>query len=148
MNIHEYQAKEILTKYGVETPKGGIAYSPENAKDMATELGGDMWVVRAQIHSGARGKAGGIILCDTPLAVAQATDKLLGKNLVKFLQEKNYNNLYKISKENCDLRDYNQLCNLIIRIEINNYYLKCYNLNNSIFNIIIDIIQNKIICIN
>ena len=48
MNIHEYQAKEILTKYGVATPKGGIAYSPENAKDMATELGGDMWVVKAQ----------------------------------------------------------------------------------------------------
>ena len=79
MNIHEYQAKEILTKYGVATPKGGIAYSPENAKDMATELGGDMWVVKAQIHSGARGKAGGIILCNSSLEVAQATDKILGK---------------------------------------------------------------------
>ena len=82
MNIHEYQAKEILAKFGVSIPKGGIAYSPENAKDRATELGGDLWVVKAQIHSGARGKAGGIILCNTPLEVAQATDKLLGKKLV------------------------------------------------------------------
>ena len=69
MNIHEYQAKEILTKYGVETPKGGIAYSPENAKDMATELGGDMWVVKAQIHSGARGKASGIIVCNSQRSI-------------------------------------------------------------------------------
>ena len=46
MNIHEYQAKEILSKFGVSIPKGGIAYSPENAKDRATELGGDLWVVK------------------------------------------------------------------------------------------------------
>jgi malate-CoA ligase subunit beta len=82
MNIHEYQAKEILTKYGVETPKGGIAYSPENAKDMATELGGDMWVVKAQIHSGARGKAGGIIVCNSHQEVSDAANTLLGKTLV------------------------------------------------------------------
>tara|TARA_Y100000748_G_scaffold303647_1_gene309519 strand:+ start:1004 stop:1156 length:153 start_codon:yes stop_codon:yes gene_type:complete len=50
MNIHEYQAKEILSKFGVSIPKGGIAYSPENAKDRASELGGEMWVVKAQIH--------------------------------------------------------------------------------------------------
>ena len=62
MNIHEYQAKEILSRFGVSIPKGGVAYSPENAKDRATELGGDLWVVKAQIHSGARGKAGGIIV--------------------------------------------------------------------------------------
>ena len=82
MDIHEYQAKEILSKFGVSIPKGGLAYSPENAKDRATELGGDLWVVKAQIHSGARGKAGGIIVCNSPLEVAQATDKLLGKKLV------------------------------------------------------------------
>ena len=82
MDIHEYQAKKILSDFGVTIPRGGIAYSPENAENKAREIGGTKWVVKAQIHSGARGKAGGIIVCDTPLAVAQATDKLLGKKLV------------------------------------------------------------------
>ena len=82
MDIHEYQAKKILSDFGVNIPRGGIAYSPENAENKAREIGGNKWVVKAQIHSGARGKAGGIILCETPLAVAQATDKLLGKKLV------------------------------------------------------------------
>ena len=82
MDIHEYQAKKILSDFGVTIPRGGIVYSPENAENKAREIGGNKWVVKAQIHSGARGKAGGIIVCDTPLAVAQATDKLLGKKLV------------------------------------------------------------------
>ena len=82
MDIHEYQAKKILSDFGVTIPRGGIAYSPENAENKAREIGGNKWIVKAQIHSGARGKAGGIILCDTPLAVAQATDKLLGKKLI------------------------------------------------------------------
>ena len=82
MDIHEYQAKKILSDFGVTIPRGGIAYSPENAENKAREIGGTKWVVKAQVHSGARGKAGGIILCDTPLSVAQATDKLLGKKLV------------------------------------------------------------------
>jgi len=82
MDIHEYQAKKILSDFGVKIPRGGIAYSPENAENKAREIGGSKWVVKAQIHSGARGKAGGIIICDSPLKVAQATDKLLGKKLV------------------------------------------------------------------
>ena len=82
MDIHEYQAKEILSSFGVIIPRGGIVYSPENAENKAREIGGSKWVVKAQIHSGARGKAGGIIFCNTPLEVAQATDKLLGKKLV------------------------------------------------------------------
>ncbi len=82
MDIHEYQAKEILSSFGVTIPRGGIVYSPENAENKAREIGGSKWVVKAQIHSGARGKAGGIIVCDSPLEVAQATDKLLGKKLV------------------------------------------------------------------
>ena len=82
MDIHEYQAKKILSDFGVTIPRGGIVYSPENAENKAREIGGSKWVVKAQIHSGARGKAGGIIVCDTPLEVAQATDKLLGKKLV------------------------------------------------------------------
>ena len=82
MDIHEYQAKEILSSFGVTIPRGGIVYSPETAENKAREIGGSKWVVKAQIHSGARGKAGGIIVCNSPLEVAQATDKLLGKKLV------------------------------------------------------------------
>ena len=82
MDIHEYQAKKILSDFGVKIPTGGIVYSPENAENKAREIGGSKWVVKAQVHSGARGKAGGIIVCDSPLEVADATDKLLGKKLV------------------------------------------------------------------
>ena len=82
MDIHEYQAKKILSSFGVTIPRGGIVYSPENAENKAREIGGSKWVAKAQIHSGARGKAGGIIVCNSPLEVAQATDKLLGKKLV------------------------------------------------------------------
>ena len=82
MDIHEYQAKKILSGFGIEIPRGGIAYSPENAENKAREIGGSKWVVKAQIHSGARGKAGGIIICNSALEVAQAADKLLGKKLV------------------------------------------------------------------
>ena len=82
MDIHEYQAKKILSDFGVKIPTGGIVYSPENAENKAREIGGSKWVVKAQVHSGARGKAGGIIVCNSTLEVAQATDKLLGKKLV------------------------------------------------------------------
>ena len=82
MNIHEYQAKEILSEYGVPITNGYIADSPQNAKDSATKIGGNLWVVKAQIHSGARGKAGGIIVCKNEQEVSDATSKLLGKTLV------------------------------------------------------------------
>ena len=82
MDIHEYQAKKILSDFGVKIPTAGIVYSPENAENKAREIGGSKWVVKAQVHSGARGKAGGIIICNSPLEVADATDKLLGKKLI------------------------------------------------------------------
>jgi len=82
MDIHEYQAKKILSGFGVTIPRGGIVYSPENAENKARELGGSKWVVKAQVHSGARGKAGGVVVCNTVLEVAQAADKLLGKKLI------------------------------------------------------------------
>ena len=63
MDIHEYQAKELLAKFGVPVPQGGLAYSPEQAAYRARDIGGDAWVVKAQIHSGGRGKAGGVKLC-------------------------------------------------------------------------------------
>jgi len=82
MNIHEYQAKQILSKFNVPIPKGLVADSAEAAQSSAKELGGDLWVVKAQIHSGARGKAGGIIVCKNEQDVSDATNKLLGKTLV------------------------------------------------------------------
>ena len=82
MDIHEYQAKELLTAFGVPVPKGGVAYSAEQAVYRASEIGGLRWVVKAQIHSGARGKAGGIRLCSTDADVRQAAKELLGKTLV------------------------------------------------------------------
>ena len=66
MDIHEYQAKEILAKFGVPVPKGGLAYSPEQAEFRAREIGGDTWVVKAQIHSGGRGQAGGVKFVRSP----------------------------------------------------------------------------------
>ncbi len=82
MDIHEYQAKELLQGFDVSVPRGGLAYSPEQAAYRATEIGGQRWVVKAQIHSGARGKAGGIIVCDSEKEVWNAADQLLGKKLV------------------------------------------------------------------
>jgi succinyl-CoA synthetase beta subunit len=82
MNIHEYQAKEILAGYGVPIVSGALAYSPEQATYRAREIGGDTWVVKAQVHSGARGKAGGIKVCKTDKEIWDAADEMLGKRLV------------------------------------------------------------------
>ena len=82
MEIHEYQAKEILTDFGVPIPRGGLAYSPEQAVYRSHEIGGDAWVVKAQIHSGGRGKAGGIKFCRDDEEIWAAADELLGKRLI------------------------------------------------------------------
>ncbi|MBB4066168.1 malate--CoA ligase subunit beta [Gellertiella hungarica] len=82
MDIHEYQAKEILARYNVEVPRGGLAYSPEQAAYRASEIGGSRWVVKAQIHSGARGKAGGIRLCANDKEISEAAEFMLGRKLV------------------------------------------------------------------
>lgn len=82
MDIHEYQAKEILSGFGIKIAEGGLAYSPEDAVQRAREIGGHLWAVKAQIHSGARGKAGGIKICKTHDEVEAAADLLLGKRLV------------------------------------------------------------------
>ena len=81
MDIHEYQAKELLSKFGVPIPRGGLAYSPEQATYRASELGGAV-VVKAQIHSGARGKAGGVKVCKNEQEIADAAEFLLGRKLV------------------------------------------------------------------
>lgn len=82
MEIHEYQAKQLLKEFGVNVPMGGLAYSPEQAVYRANELGGERWVVKAQIHSGARGKAGGIQFCSSTQEVWDSAESLLGKTLV------------------------------------------------------------------
>jgi malate-CoA ligase subunit beta len=82
MDVHEYQAKEILAAHGVAIPPGTIAFSPDQAVYAATELGGSNWVVKAQIHAGARGKAGGVRFCRTYHEVQQAAREMLGKRLV------------------------------------------------------------------
>jgi malate-CoA ligase subunit beta len=82
MDIHEYQAKSLLSGFGVVVPPGGVAYSSDQAVYVATELGGSHWAVKAQIHSGGRGKAGGVKLCRTYNDVATAAQGMLGARLV------------------------------------------------------------------
>jgi malate-CoA ligase subunit beta len=82
MDIHEYQAKEILASYGVKIPESGLAYSPEQAVQRTHEIGGNVWAVKAQIHSGARGKAGGVKICKTHDEIESAADYMLGRKLV------------------------------------------------------------------
>lgn len=82
MNIHEYQAKSILSRYGVPVPKGKIVTSSKDAQAVAREIGGDVWVVKAQIHAGGRGKAGGVKVAKKLSEVVQYVEEMLGKKLV------------------------------------------------------------------
>jgi succinyl-CoA synthetase beta subunit len=82
MNIHEYQAKGLMAKFGVAVPRGAVAYTAAEAEEAAKSLGGGVWAVKAQIHAGGRGKAGGIKLARSPAEVRAAAASLLGRNLV------------------------------------------------------------------
>src|SRR5271163_905184 len=82
MNIHEYQAKALLAKYGVAVPRGGVAYTPDEAVEVARGLGGPVYVVKAQIHAGGRGKAGGVKVVKSTDEVRDIAGKLLGMKLV------------------------------------------------------------------
>ncbi len=82
MNIHEYQAKALLREHGVRVPRGRVAYTPEEAEEAARELGGGLWVVKAQIHAGGRGKAGGVQRARSLAEVRQRAGDLLGRRLV------------------------------------------------------------------
>ena len=82
MNIHEYQGKEILRKYGVAVPNGKVAFSPDEAVKVAKELGSNVTVVKAQIHAGGRGKAGGVKIAKNLDEVRTYAKELLGKILV------------------------------------------------------------------
>src|SRR4030042_6268799 len=82
MNIHEYQAKEILRTYQVDVPRGKVAFTPEEAEWNARELGGQLFVVKAQIHAGGRGKGGGVKIARTLPEVKSFASQMLGMKLV------------------------------------------------------------------
>ncbi len=83
MKIHEYQGKEILRKYGVPTPKGAVAFTPEEAVEVAKNVvGGELWVVKAQIHAGGRGKGGGVKIARSLHEVYELANQILGMTLI------------------------------------------------------------------
>ena len=82
MNLHEYQAKKLFSEYGIQVPKGNIASSPDEAKQVAKELGGESWVVKAQVHAGGRGKGGGVKRVSGIPELEQVVDQMLGSQLV------------------------------------------------------------------
>jgi len=82
MNLHEYQSKRLFAEYGIPVPRGIAVQSANAAVDAAKELGGDLWVVKAQVHAGGRGKAGGVKLARTPDEVHRYADGMLGTKLV------------------------------------------------------------------
>jgi succinyl-CoA synthetase beta subunit len=82
MKIHEYQGKEILQKFGVATPQGGVAFSADEAVAVAQRLGGTLWVVKAQIHAGGRGKGGGVKIAKNLNEVRSLATQMLGMRLV------------------------------------------------------------------
>jgi malate-CoA ligase subunit beta len=96
MDIHEYQAKEILARFGVPVPRGGLAYSPEQAAYRARELGGNAWVVKAQVHAGGRGAAGGVKVCKTVDEVQAFAASLFVKQLVSKQTDANGKGVYRL----------------------------------------------------
>ena len=84
MNLHEYQAKELLREYGITTPRGVVIENALLSEVASHELGGNTWVVKAQIHAGGRGKAGGVKLVKSVNELREAADALLGKSLVTY----------------------------------------------------------------
>lgn len=82
MNIHEHQAKTVLQKYGVQVPKGHAVYTTDEARKAAEELGGPVWVVKAQIHAGGRGKGGGVSVVKSIDEVVSEFDRIMGMQLI------------------------------------------------------------------
>ncbi len=82
MKIHEYQAKEIFSEFSIPVPKGQLAHDAKEAKRIAEEIGGGLWVIKAQIHAGGRGKGGGVRVAETLEAVAEIAEEMIGMTLV------------------------------------------------------------------
>ncbi|MBN7798874.1 ADP-forming succinate--CoA ligase subunit beta [Parahaliea mediterranea] len=101
MNLHEYQGKQLFAEYGLPVSKGHAVDTPEAAVKAAEEIGGDMWVVKAQVHAGGRGKAGGVKLVKTTDEVREFAANWLGKNLVTYQTDENGQPVSKILVESC-----------------------------------------------
>jgi succinyl-CoA synthetase beta subunit len=88
MNLHEYQAKQLFASYGVPTPRGFVAYNVDDALQVIQQLSSSRWVVKAQVHAGGRGKAGGVKLVSTTEELSQYVESLLGTRLVTYQTDK------------------------------------------------------------
>src|SRR3990167_7712420 len=88
MNLHEYQSKHLLAQYDIPVPKNEVIFSPDSVLDAADKLGGQRWVVKAQVHAGGRGKAGGVRLVNNKEELKTAVKDLLGKRLVTYQTDK------------------------------------------------------------
>ncbi len=105
MNIHEYQAKELLKKYGVKVLKGKVAFSNDEAVLAAKEIGGDVWVVKAQIHAGGRGKGGGVKIAKSIEEVNDFSKNMIGMNLVTHQTGKVGKKVKRLYiEEGCDIK--------------------------------------------
>ena len=105
MNIHEYQAKQLLQKYGVSVPRGSVVYTGEEAAKAAADLGGSVWVVKAQIHAGGRGKGGGVKVVHSLEDVKNAASELIGMNLVTHQTGPEGREVKRVYvEEGCDIR--------------------------------------------
>jgi succinyl-CoA synthetase beta subunit len=101
MNLHEYQAKQLFAEYGLPVSTGYAVDTPEAAVEAAKKIGGDKWVVKAQVHAGGRGKAGGVKLVDSYEEVAAFTQNWIGKNLVTYQTDAKGQPVTKILVESC-----------------------------------------------
>jgi len=101
MNLHEYQGKQLFREYGLPVSNGIAVDSPKAAFEAAGQIGGDKWVVKAQVHAGGRGKAGGVKLCDTREEVKEFAEYWLGRNLVTYQTDAKGQPVSKILVEEC-----------------------------------------------
>ncbi|PMR75501.1 ADP-forming succinate--CoA ligase subunit beta [Billgrantia endophytica] len=101
MNLHEYQGKQLFADYGLPVSKGFAVDTPEEAAEACKKIGGEMWVVKAQVHAGGRGKAGGVKLIKSPEEAKAFAEQWLGKNLVTYQTDENGQPVAKILVENC-----------------------------------------------
>ncbi len=101
MNLHEYQGKQLFAQYGLPVSKGVAAATPEEAAAAADTIGGDRWVVKAQVHAGGRGKAGGVKLVSSKEDIKAFAEQWLGKNLVTYQTDENGQPVSKILVESC-----------------------------------------------
>jgi succinyl-CoA synthetase beta subunit len=101
MNLHEYQGKQLFAEYGLPVSRGYACDTPEEAAQAADRIGGNKWVVKAQVHAGGRGKAGGVKLVDSKDEIREFAQKWLGKRLVTYQTDENGQPVSKILVENC-----------------------------------------------